>query len=77
MKLVFVKCPDCGKQWYCETLLVDNRLPLHCPGCDRYIGHDVYAAQLVSSVSSALTRIRKPLTEENIPEIIYMPKKDR
>ncbi|OPX96535.1 MAG: hypothetical protein A4E60_03458 [Syntrophorhabdus sp. PtaB.Bin047] len=75
MKLVFIACERCGKTFYCETLLTDNRLPLHCPGCDTYIDHADYVRQVGPSVSSALTRIRKPLNEATIPEILYMPEK--
>lgn len=75
MKLVFITCQQCGKKFYCETLLTDNRLPLHCPGCDIYIDYSEYKGQIGSAVSSALTRIRKPLNEATIPEILYMPEK--
>lgn len=71
MKLVFITCQQCKKMFYCETLLTDNRLPLHCPGCDRFLSYTDYKEQLRSSVSSALTRIRKPLNEKTMPEIIY------
>jgi hypothetical protein len=75
MKLIFITCPTCKKVFYCETILMDNKLPLHCPGCDRYMGYAEYQEQLGSSVSSALMRIRKPLNEKTIPEILYIPKK--
>lgn len=75
MKLIFFTCPKCKKLFYFETILLDNRLPLHCPGCDDYIPHKVYSEQLGGAVSSALTRIKKPLNEKTIPEILYIPEK--
>ena len=75
MKLVFIKCPHCGKRFYAEVLLSENRLPAHCPGCDAYLDYPMYAGQLTAGASSALARIRKPLNEKTIPEILYIPKK--
>ena len=75
MKVLFVKCPHCGKRFYAETILFENKMPLHCPGCDAYLGYDLYSQQMGPSASSALTRIRKPLNEKTIPDILYIPKK--
>jgi len=75
MKVLFVKCPYCAKQFYAETILFENKLPLHCPGCDTYFGYEVYSEQMGTAAASALTRIRKPLNEKTIPEILYIPKK--
>jgi hypothetical protein len=75
MKVLFVSCPHCQKRWYAETILFENKLPLHCPGCDAYVGYDIYSQQMGSASTSALTRIRKPLNETTIPDILYIPKK--
>ncbi len=73
MKVMFISCPQCGKRFYSEMLLVENRLPMHCPGCDAYIGYAVYAQQVGPAGSSALARIKRPLNEKTIPEILYIP----
>ncbi|HOK03406.1 MAG TPA: hypothetical protein PLD85_13075 [Spirochaetota bacterium] len=75
MKLIFIKCPNCKKLFYCETLLTDNKMPLHCPGCDIFIQHTEYVNQLGSATSSALTRIRRPLNEATVKEVLYIPLK--
>ncbi len=75
MKVLFIKCPYCEKRFYAETILFENKMPLHCPGCDAYFGYDVYAEQMGGTAASALTRIKKPLNEKTIPEILYIPKK--
>lgn len=75
MKLVVINCPHCKKLFYCETLLTENKMPLHCPGCDIFIDFKDYAQQLSSVTSSALTRIRKPINETTMKEIIYIPEK--
>jgi hypothetical protein len=77
MKVLFVTCPYCSKKWYAETIVFENRLPLHCPGCDAYLNYDVYSQQMAPAGASALTRIRKPLNEKTVPEILYIPKKTR
>ena len=73
MKVMFISCPHCGKRFYSEMLLVENRLPMHCPGCGEYIEHAVYTRQLGPAGSSALTRIKSALNEKTIPEILYIP----
>ena len=75
MKVIFINCPHCGKSFYCEELLVENELPLHCPGCDTYLDYSAYADQLGSRAISVLTRIRKPLTGKTVKDILYIPKK--
>ena len=54
MKVLFIKCPYCEKRFYAETILFENKMPLHCPGCDAYFGYDVYAEQMGSTAASAL-----------------------
>ena len=73
MKVMFISCPHCGKRFYSEMLLVENRLPMHCGSCDAYIEYEVYTRQLAPAGSSALARIKKPLNEQTIPEILYIP----
>ena len=75
MKVLFVTCPHCGKRFYAETILFENKMPLHCPGCDAYFGYEVYSKQMGPAGTSALTRIKKPLNEKTIREILYIPKK--
>lgn len=75
MKVLFVQCPYCAKRFYAETILFEHKMPLHCPGCDTYFGYDLYSEQMGATAASALTRIRKPLNEKTIPEILYIPKK--
>ena len=75
MKVFFVNCPHCGKLFYSEMLLVEHQLPLHCPGCDTYFGYSLYSDQLEAKTMSTLTRIRKPLKEKSLQEILYIPKK--
>lgn len=73
MKMFHLNCPRCGKFFYGELLLVDNRLPLHCPGCDAYLPPEEYGPLLGAGRETALARINKPLNETTIPEIIYRP----
>jgi hypothetical protein len=58
-------------------LLTDNRFPLHCPGCGKYISYKEYQSQLqpVSS-TSVLTRIQKPISKETVGEILYIPSEE-
>lgn len=73
MKVVFINCPRCGKAFCVEVLLTQNRLPLHCPGCDAFLAPAEYGPQLVSLVTTAVARIRRPLNENTAGEIIYIP----
>jgi hypothetical protein len=74
VKMFHINCPHCGKFFYGEMLLIEGGLPLHCPGCDRYLSPQEYAGLLGGGSDAVLTRIKKPLNESTIPEIIYRPK---
>lgn len=73
MRIVFINCPRCGKLFCVETLLTLNRLPLHCPGCDAYLEHREYSPQLAGTATTALARLRHPLNEATIREVVYLP----
>jgi len=69
-------CPRCGKYFYGEIPLINHKAPIHCPGCDTYFEYDEYIKYLHNEVSgTTLARMNKPITKENMFEIIYIPKK--
>lgn len=75
MKMFNFTCPGCGKFFYGDITLLELKVPIHCPGCDRYYEHAEYVKIFGGKKDTTLARLNKPLTEENMFEIIYMPKK--
>ncbi|NMB40875.1 MAG: hypothetical protein GX996_02950 [Firmicutes bacterium] len=75
MKMFDFTCPKCGKFFYGDLTLIELKVPIHCPGCDRYFNYDEYIKILAGKKDVTLARLNKPLTEENMFEIIYIPEK--
>ena len=75
MKMFDFTCPQCGKYFYGDLTLIELKVPIHCPGCDRYYRYNEYIGILESKKDTTLARLNKPLTEDNMFEIIYMPEK--
>lgn len=74
MKMFNLTCPHCGKAFYGDVTMVELKTPLHCPGCGAYMDYAEYRAILGSSNGTALARLKRPLTEENMDEVIYRPR---
>lgn len=75
MKMFDFTCPQCGKFFYGDVTMIDLKVPIHCPGCDRYYFHDEYVKIFEGKRDTTLARLNRPLTEENMFEIIYIPQK--
>lgn len=75
MKMFNFTCPQCGKFFYGDVTLIDLKVPIHCPGCDKYYYYHEYAKIFDSKKDITLARLSRPITEENMFEIIYIPGK--
>lgn len=75
MKMFNFTCPQCGKFFYGDITLINLRVPIHCPGCDKYYEYDEYITELQGKQDTTLARLNKPLTSENMFDIIYIPRK--
>ena len=75
MKMFNLICPRCGKSFYGDITMVNLRVPDHCPGCGNYIEYAEYQNALGGDNGMALARLRRPLTEENMYELVYKPEK--
>lgn len=75
MKLFNFTCPQCGTFFYADVVLIDLKIPIHCPGCDKYYYHNEYEKIFQNIKDNTLSRLDKPITQENMFEIIYIPKK--
>ena len=40
MKINWVTCIKCKKQFYAKDDIINSKLPLHCPFCDTYFHSD-------------------------------------
>jgi len=74
MKMFYFTCPKCGKYFYGDITLVKLKLPIHCPGCDKYYSYEEYTGYLSAKQDTTLARLNKPITEENMFDIIYLPR---
>lgn len=36
MRIQWITCPECRKQFYVKEEMLETRLPFHCPFCDLY-----------------------------------------
>ncbi|HBC94776.1 MAG TPA: hypothetical protein DCZ10_18230, partial [Pelotomaculum sp.] len=75
MKMFNFNCPRCGKFFYGDNTLIELKAPIHCPGCDKYYQYEEYVKVFEGTKDTTLARLNKPLTEENMLDIIYIPKK--
>lgn len=73
MKMFNLTCPYCGKSFYGDITMVNLKVPVHCPGCGVYMEYGVYKNALGGTNGMALARLKRPLTEESMYEIIYKP----
>ena len=73
MKMFNLTCPHCGRAFYGDITMVNLKVPVHCPGCGVYMEYTEYCSLLGGNNGMALARLKRPLTEENMYEIIYKP----
>ena len=73
MKMFNLTCPHCGRAFYGDITMVNLKVPVHCPGCGVYMEYTEYCNLLGGNNGMALARLKRPLTEENMYEIIYKP----
>ena len=74
MDIFNVTCPKCQKIYYCDLLLLDLEVRLHCPYCDTYFyrreSPGVYTG---GSGTSAVAQIKGGIR----PEMIYEPEEGK
>ncbi len=75
MKMFNFTCPECNRFFYGDVTLVNLKVPIHCPGCDKYYRFEEYSRIFESRRDTTLARLNKPITGENMFEIIYLPEK--
>jgi hypothetical protein len=75
MKMFNLNCPRCGKFFYGDRALIQLKTPVHCPKCDGYLPFEEYSPALEGKSGTALARLNKPLTKENMYEVLYVPGK--
>ncbi|MHB8916831.1 MAG: hypothetical protein ACYC4H_02315 [Desulfocucumaceae bacterium] len=75
MKMFNFTCPECGKFFYGDVTLIHLKVPIHCPGCDKYYSYGEYSKAFENKRDTTLARLSKPITEENMFDIIYIPEK--
>ncbi len=73
MKMFNLNCPRCGKFFYGDIALVNLKTPVHCPGCDTYINYEEYSTLLNGESGTALAKLGKSLTADNMYEVLYIP----
>lgn len=72
MEIHDVKCPECGRSFYCDKVLLALDIDLHCPFCDNYFRSKEKIALDLKKVSSIVG-----LDAEAIQKSIYIPGKGR
>ena len=74
MDIFNVTCPDCKKVYYCDLLLFELEVRLHCPYCGRYFYREQSPEVYIGgSGTSAVARIKGGIK----PEMIYEPKEEK
>lgn len=60
MDIVYVDCPKCSKEYYCDVALLSLDVELHCPFCGSYFRRED-AKQLVTPDQrvSSIVRLSK------------------
>jgi len=75
MKMFNLNCPRCGKFFYGDNAIIQLRTPVHCPKCDAYMPYEEYSKALEGKAGTTLARLSKPVTKENMYEVLYIPGK--
>ena len=73
MKMFNLNCPRCGKYFYGDIALVQLKTPVHCPQCQEYIPYEEYEPLLNAGTGGTLARLSRPLTQDNMYDILYIP----
>ncbi len=77
MKMFNLNCPRCGKHFYGDITMVNLKTPVHCPKCQAILTWEEYSPALSRADGTVLARLRKPLTKDNMDQVLYIPEKRR